>query len=86
MIKVAIQAGLAKDEASKFVSYMIKGSGFLLSHSGKSAIDLREEVTSPGGTTEAALKVLLKDSSFKTIISNAVLEAIKKSKEISDNH
>ena len=44
---------------------------------------LRKDVTSPGGTTEAALKVLMDDDKLYTLLSDAISDAIKKSKSLS---
>ena len=58
LILAARKAGLSKKSANLLVSHMIKGSGSLLIKTTKTIAELREEVTSPGGTTEAAIKAV----------------------------
>ena len=49
----------------------------------KNIVGLIEDVTSPGGTTEAALNVLNFENKFASIIKKAINAASKKSKELS---
>ena len=86
MIKLAIDKGLSKKEASLLVSQMIKGSGSLMNLSPKTAKELRDEVTSPGGTTESALKVIMLDETFAKIMRKAILSAMQRSKELSNQY
>ena len=86
MIDAALKAGLNAGQAELMVLQMMKGAGCLLRESNKTAKELREEVTSPGGTTEAALKVLMLNDVFSNIMQNAVSAAIQKSKELSKNN
>ncbi|WP_298446461.1 pyrroline-5-carboxylate reductase [Gordonia sp. (in: high G+C Gram-positive bacteria)] len=48
--------GLARPQALELAAQTLRGSGLLLSESGLSPVDLRAAVTSPGGTTAAALR------------------------------
>ena len=69
----------------KFTKMVAKGSSDLMLSSDKSVSGLRENVTSKGGTTEAAFDVL--DDSEKTfynLLRSAIKNAIKRSKELSD--
>ena len=87
MIDAALKAGLNAGQAELMVLQMMKGAGCLLREiSNKTAKELREEVTSPGGTTEAALKVLMLNDVFSNIMQDAVSAAIQKSKELSKNN
>ena len=43
---------------------------------------LRQNVTSPGGTTEAALKVLMGDDGLRALLTDAVAAAAKRGKEL----
>jgi pyrroline-5-carboxylate reductase len=54
-----------------------------LAQRAESPAALRRAVTSPGGTTEAALKVLLGDDRHKALIRNAVRAATTRSRELS---
>jgi pyrroline-5-carboxylate reductase len=54
----------------------------LLAIDGESPAVLRQKVTSPGGTTEAALRVLA-DGKFGTLLANAIEKACERSRELS---
>ncbi|MCP3973326.1 MAG: pyrroline-5-carboxylate reductase [bacterium] len=74
----AIREGLPPHAAEKLVDQMIRGSGMLLHASEKSAFRLRGEVTSPGGTTAAAVHVL-EDGGFRALMEDAVRAAADRS-------
>lgn len=82
MIKAAIDLGLNRNIAGKLVSKTVKGSLLLLERTGKTAEELRKQVTSPGGTTEAALKIFEKKE-FVKLVNYAIKAAHKRSKELS---
>jgi len=83
LIKSAIGFGLDKKTATVLVTQTLLGSSYLASISDQTPEVLRQNVTSPGGTTEAALKVLNKNSSFYKLINSAVNAAIQKSIKLS---
>jgi len=58
MEEAAIAAGCDQEIAHELIVQMIKGASEMLKTSGKSAKELRKEITSPEGTTEAGLKTL----------------------------
>ncbi|MCJ8006755.1 pyrroline-5-carboxylate reductase [Lederbergia wuyishanensis] len=58
MERAAAQFGLEKDTANQLIIQTLLGAAEMLSVSGKKASELRHEVTSPGGTTEAGISVL----------------------------
>lgn len=58
MIEAGVHQGLTRDEATHLTVQTFVGSAALLAESGRSAVELREQVTSPAGTTAAALRVL----------------------------
>ena len=60
----------------------VAGSGELLHRSDLDAATLRKNVTSPGGTTAAALEVLMADDGFRPLLTRAVAAAAKRSKEL----
>ena len=74
--------GFSEKEMIDFVKEVAIGSLKLLDETGLSAKELRERVTSKGGTTEAALNVF-KHEKFNEIIRKAVLKAAKRAQELS---
>ena len=83
---IAIEEGFTEDEANKISQQIIIGSGKLVKDSGIDPRELRENVTSPNGTTEAGLKVLA-DNKMGLLdkLKQAIMEAKNRSIEISDN-
>ncbi|MEM7461965.1 MAG: pyrroline-5-carboxylate reductase [Pseudomonadota bacterium] len=84
MALAGIQAGLSEDLARKLASETVSGAGELLARSDKEPHTLRENVTSPNGTTAAALEVLMGDDGMRQIVEEAVLAATQRSRELSD--
>lgn len=82
MIEEAENLGLTKEEATILTITTMKGAAELLEQSDDSPASLRKKVTSPGGTTEAAIKVFY-ESKTKEFIKKAVSAAAKKSEELS---
>ena len=83
---IAIEEGFAEDVSSKISQQIIIGSGKLVKESDIDPKELRENVTSPNGTTEAGLKVLLDNKTgLLDKLREAIIEAKKRSIEISDN-
>ena len=84
MTEVGINLGLSYDEAFKLVKHTIDGAGSLIVNSSLKPQKLRENVTSPGGTTHEALAVLMnKDNGLPKIFSEAIKAAAQRSKELS---
>ncbi|MFO7299494.1 MAG: pyrroline-5-carboxylate reductase [Actinomycetes bacterium] len=81
MIEAAMREGLPRDIAEKFVSETIRGAGHLLTDTQKSPVQLRYEVTSPGGTTAAAMHVL-EARGFRALVEDAVRAAAQRSAEL----
>lgn len=81
MIEAAIREGLPHHAAEKLVHQTLWGAGALLAASDKSAFRLRGEVTSPGGTTAAAMHVL-EDGGFRALMEDAIQAAAKRSKDL----
>lgn len=75
-------AGLAPEEAARLARSTITGAAALLAQSGEEPADLRRQVTSPAGVTEAALNVLLGAHGLPTLLREAVAGAIRRSKEL----
>ena len=85
MIKTAQKLGLKKDLAEKLVLQTAKGAGLLAAEAikaGQTPDILRKLVTSPGGTTEAAMKVFLKRKFEKTVLE-ALRSAANRSRQLS---
>jgi len=83
-------AGLPADLAAKLARATVAGAGDLMRHSDQlSAAELRRNVTSPGGTTEAALNVLMgaddgsgQGAPLADLMREAVAAAAKRSREL----
>jgi len=84
LIEAGMEMGLSEDDARKLVSQTVLGAARMFVETGESPQVLRAKVTSPGGTTEAALKYL-EEKGFQKILIAAVKEAAKRSKELSTN-
>ncbi len=78
----AVALGIEAKTAQKLVIETFSGSLELLKNSGESPEALRKRVTSPGGTTEAAVKYL-NDHQTKKILAGALEAAAKRGKELS---
>jgi pyrroline-5-carboxylate reductase len=86
MIKTGARLGLPDDVAKDLVLQTAKGAGLLAfeaDSNGESPAVLRQRVTSPGGTTEAALEVF-KEGKISELISAAINRAYERSKELSE--
>ena len=75
-------AGLPPDLAAKLARATVSGSGELLNRSPLAPTNLRHNVTSPGGTTAAALDVLRAPDGMVQLMSRAVLAATRRSREL----
>ena len=81
LTEAAIREGLPRDVAEMLVHQTIKGAGALLVATGRSPFELRSEVTSPGGTTAAAMHIL-EERGFRALVEDAVQAAAQRSKEL----
>jgi pyrroline-5-carboxylate reductase len=77
-----VAAGLPPKDAARLARSTLTGASALLAESGDDPAELRRQVTSPGGTTEAALNVLLGASGLPTLLREAVVQAVRRSKEL----
>ncbi len=87
MINAAKQLGLDADLAKQLVLQTAKGAALLAEKAdktGRSPAQLRKNVTSPGGTTEAALKVF-NDEQFSAAVLVALQRAAERSKQLSES-
>lgn len=78
----AAAAGLPPKDAQRLARSTLTGAAALLAQSGEDPAELRRQVTSPGGTTEAALNVLQSDTGLPPLMREAVAAAIRRSKEL----
>ena len=84
LAKAGVAAGLPEALALRLARATVAGSGELARLSPESAARLRESVTSPGGTTRAALDVLMAPDGLEPLLTRAVLAAARRSRELAD--
>jgi pyrroline-5-carboxylate reductase len=82
LARAGVAAGLPADLAARLARETVAGSGELLHRSDLDAATLRQNVTSPGGTTAAALGVLMGEHGMKELMTRAVAAATERSKEL----
>jgi pyrroline-5-carboxylate reductase len=80
--QAAIEQGIPPDLARLLSRQTVSGSGALLAASADDASALRVAVTSPGGTTQAALSVLMDPDAWPVAVSQAVAAATRRSREL----
>jgi pyrroline-5-carboxylate reductase len=76
------KAGLPKDLAMQLARATVSGAGELMRVSGTDAATLRHNVTSPKGTTHAALQVLMAADGLQPLFDKAIEAATKRSREL----
>jgi pyrroline-5-carboxylate reductase len=84
LAKAGIEAGLPEPLALQLARATVAGAGELARQSSESATALREAVTSPGGTTRAALDVLMAKDGLEPLLVRAVAAAARRSRELAD--
>jgi pyrroline-5-carboxylate reductase len=82
LAEAGVEAGLPADIAARLARATVAGSGELARLSSEAADQLRRNVTSPGGTTEAALGVLMADDGMSPLMRRAVEAATRRSREL----
>jgi pyrroline-5-carboxylate reductase len=82
LARAGAAAGLSADLSARLARATVSGSGELLHRSALDAATLRTNVTSPGGTTQAALGVLMAADGLDPLMEKAVAAATKRSKEL----
>lgn len=82
LAEAGIAAGLPADLAHSLARATVAGSGALLLESTEAPSQLRQSVTSPGGTTAAALSVLMAPGAMTALITRAVAAATVRSREL----
>lgn len=82
MAQAGIDNGLPADLAMQLARATVAGAGELLHQASEEAATLRQNVTSPGGTTAEALKVLMADDALQPLMTRAIAEATRRSREL----
>ena len=82
MAAAGAKLGLTPDMAMQLARATVAGSGELLKQSSEPASQLRVNVTSPGGTTAEALKVLMAADGIQPVFDKALAAASRRSKEL----
>ncbi len=82
LARAGVEAGLPEDLAVRLARETVAGAGELLFRSTLDAETLRRNVTSPGGTTAAALDVLMADDGLGPLMRQAVAAATRRSREL----
>ena len=82
LTEAGVAEGLPRAQAEKFARATVAGAGALLAADKSPASTLREAVTSPGGTTAAALSVLMADDGLVKLMKRAVQAARKRAEEL----
>lgn len=84
MAKAGEAEGLAPALALQLATETVRGAGVLAATSDLAPSTLRENVTSPGGTTQAALEVLMGEGKLEKLMAEAVKAATKRSRELGE--
>ncbi|HEX7080083.1 MAG TPA: pyrroline-5-carboxylate reductase [Gammaproteobacteria bacterium] len=83
LTRAGTAAGLDGALAEKLATVTVAGAGAYAAASGEPAAELRRRVTSPGGTTEAALRILAAADGLPDLLERAVRAAAERSRELS---
>lgn len=85
LAQAGASAGLSQAASARLAEATLAGAGALIAADGRNAAEMRKAVTSPGGTTAAALDVLDGDGkAIRTLIEKAVAAAAKRAGELAD--
>lgn len=82
MAEAGVAAGLPRPLAERLALVTVAGAGQLALRGPESAATLRENVTSPGGTTYAALQVLMAEDGLQTLMTRAIAAATERGREL----
>ena len=82
LARAAVAAGLPRDIAMRLARATVTGAGELAYRSDETATRLREDVTTPGGTTSAALELLMAEDGLQPLVDGAVRAAARRSREL----
>ena len=82
LAEAGIEAGLPEDLAMRLARVTVAGAGELVHRAAEPASVLRQNVTSPGGTTLEALKVLMAPDGLQALMTRAIAEATRRGREL----
>jgi len=82
LAKAGVEAGLPEDLAMQCARVTVAGAGELVHIASEPASQLRENVTSPGGTTLEALKILMAEDGLQPLLTRAIAAATARSREL----
>jgi len=82
MAKAGVSVGLPPDLAMRLARQTVVGAAALADQSDEAAATLRQNVTSPGGTTQAALEVLMAPDGVQPLFDRALAAAQRRSREL----
>lgn len=82
LAKAGVEAGLPEDLALRLARVTVAGAGELVHQAAEPASKLRENVTSPGGTTLEALKILMAPDGLQPLMTRAIAAATRRSREL----
>ncbi len=82
LTRSGVASGLPEATAARLALHTVAGAGELARSAGETPAELRRNVTSPGGTTLEALKVLMADDGLQPLFDRAVAAATERSREL----
>jgi pyrroline-5-carboxylate reductase len=82
MAAAGTKVGLPPELAAQLARATVQGAGALMKQSPENPTQLRKNVTSPNGTTQAALDVLMAENGLEPLMTKAVAAADKRSREL----
>ena len=82
LAEAGVAAGLPADLAARLARVTVAGAGELVTQASEAPSSLRENVTSPGGTTLEALKVLMAERGLQPLMTEAIAAATRRSREL----
>ena len=85
LVAAGIKVGLPSETATELAIQTLVGAAKLAQQSPMSASELREQVTSPNGTTAAALGVFMSDDALGSLVDKAVQAAFERSRELNES-
>jgi len=80
--EIAISSGISKNNASQLIKTLFLGSSLMSCNSKLNFSELRESVTSKGGTTQSAIKILQENHALKNLFKKAINSAKEKSRKL----
>ena len=83
IVHAAMSIGIKDDDAKKLAISTMIGSGYYIENSEMSLSEMQAAVASPGGTTEAALKIL-EENNWQQLIEKAINGAFVRANELSE--